>query len=706
MNASAAASAFAARCRWVALIAGLTFGAAVGQAARPVWRCGWFPQPPLQYESHHGDVAVLAGLDMKIFQAIAHEAGRHVELAEKDRSQQEAQIRSGRSDVAFGVTRTPEREAFARFSEPYRREEQVIYVRAADLARFPSDNVASFLAAIKARRLRLGVVKGEAYASPEIRAFVADPANVPFLFPGHTEAENLARLADGDLDAALCERLVGATLSTQLDYEARLVEHPLRFGTVDVYAMFSRASTTEADVADFNRALHAVQTSGEYDLILRDYVLPTMLDIAVGGRWFFWLDVIGTAAFALSGVILAHQGRYNIIGAFVLAALPAVGGGVLRDLIAGRYPVAVMRSPVQLLVVGGVVLGGCLVFKLLDRAPVEAVAHRARIGVVFDALCAFFDTVGLAVFTISGVRVAVVMHCEPLWIWGTLFAILTGAGGGILRDIVRADMHNATLKRGFYAEVGLVWGLAFSLFLEWQVRRLGETEILQGLLVVLFGAFVTRLVIQYRGWSNPFQLGNRHTLPERRLALLSTRARALAAEFPAWFEERAGVTRPRSLVEIEKLHGAALRELAVLRAIERELMAESLTPALMRRAVLFLREIDSLAAVEETLYALASEPSFVAESAQRLQEAIYASVVTLGLCAAESVQSAEDHAAFLALTHDRGRTIEAVRDRFAATTDVIAAAERSRVLQFTVRFERLVELLHDSGRSGRFLSPT
>ncbi|HSI07706.1 MAG TPA: TRIC cation channel family protein [Rariglobus sp.] len=93
--------------------------------------------------------------------------------------------------------------------------------------------------------------------------------------------------------------------------------------------------------------------------------------------------------------------------------------------------------------------------------------------------------------------------------WGPLLAMLTGAGGGVLRDIVRADPDNSTLKRGLYAEVALVWGLVFGLFLEGQVRQIGMDHVRNGILVVLLGALITRLVILYRGR----QLGSRHTRP-------------------------------------------------------------------------------------------------------------------------------------------------------------------------------------------------
>ena len=54
---------------------------------------------------------------------------------------------------------------------------------------------------------------------------------------------------------------------------------------------------------------------------------------------------MGTAAFALSGVVLAYGGQYTLFGALVLAALPAVGGGIVRDLLLQRDPLGVVRSP-------------------------------------------------------------------------------------------------------------------------------------------------------------------------------------------------------------------------------------------------------------------------------------------------------------------------------------------------------------------------
>ena len=67
---------------------------------------------------------------------------------------------------------------------------------------------------------------------------------------------------------------------------------------------------------------------------------------------------MGTVAFALSGVVLVYGGQYTLFGALVLAALPAVGGGIVRDLLLQRDPLGVVRSPEALLSVFGTVLAG------------------------------------------------------------------------------------------------------------------------------------------------------------------------------------------------------------------------------------------------------------------------------------------------------------------------------------------------------------
>jgi polar amino acid transport system substrate-binding protein len=82
---------------------------------------------------------------------------------------------------------------------------------------------------------------------------------------------------------------------------------------------------------------------------------------------------------------------------------------------------------------------------------------------------------------------------DPLWLWGPILAMLTGAGGGILRDIVRQAGTIASLKTELYAEVALLWGLVLSGYLLWRIPDLDPDELVPVIVAVVVGAFVTRM---------------------------------------------------------------------------------------------------------------------------------------------------------------------------------------------------------------------
>jgi polar amino acid transport system substrate-binding protein len=176
------------------------------------------------------------------------------------------------------------------------------------------------------------------------------------------DLENFQKLAHRAVDGVLCDRLVGIHLTSTVGLPLPMAEYPLGLGSVPIHVMFSRKTCIEADVAAFNRGLADFRSSGQYRDTLRSYMLPLLIAESTNQPWFLILDFIGTAAFAISGILLARKERYNIVGALLLAALPAVGGGVVRDLITGRHPVGILRSPVYLLIVLFVVLFGYISF--------------------------------------------------------------------------------------------------------------------------------------------------------------------------------------------------------------------------------------------------------------------------------------------------------------------------------------------------------
>jgi polar amino acid transport system substrate-binding protein len=106
------------------------------------------------------------------------------------------------------------------------------------------------------------------------------------------------------------------------------------------------------------------------------------------------------------------------------------------------------------------------------------------------------DALGLSTLSIIGVIVALETQSSPLSLWGPIFAAITSAGGGILRDIVRVDPDNPSLKGSFYPLVAVIWGLIFSYFLIWYSSQTNyyPNDIFLAVMVVIFGSFLTRIL--------------------------------------------------------------------------------------------------------------------------------------------------------------------------------------------------------------------
>lgn len=465
-------------------------------------RAGWYRWDPYQYQVTKNGVSRLTGLDIELLRAIFAKMGYSLSFDEVTWRQHQADIASGVRDVAGGAFKNPERDVYAYYSDAYRVEKDVIYMRRDDARRYAFDTVDQWLDILKTQQtIRLGVIDGF-YYGPRMMAFVEDPANAARIVRVKTDEQNFGNLLTRKVDAIAVDELVGETLVWRNEWQGRVrqVGEPVFSGGIHV--LFSKASTSPAVVAAFNQSLKDLRESGEYRQMMREYLLPVMLSVTVGQWWFFVVDIIGTIAFAMSGVLLARQGRYSLFGAMVLAALPSVGGGIVRDVLLQRETLSVLKSPVYLLTILATVLTFYALFRIKRFSEPDA-ANRGRgderlIGRLSNhSAVAFFDAVGLAAFTIIGVIVAVDANIQPLWLWGPLIAALTGAGGGILRDVVRADVDNPGLKGSFYAEVALIWGLIFSLALNEYTRleHLHPGHITAMVLVVLFGALATRMLV-------------------------------------------------------------------------------------------------------------------------------------------------------------------------------------------------------------------
>ncbi|MDE6446155.1 MAG: trimeric intracellular cation channel family protein [Alistipes sp.] len=134
--------------------------------------------------------------------------------------------------------------------------------------------------------------------------------------------------------------------------------------------------------------------------------------------FFTFIEILGTLAFAISGIRLASAKRFDWFGAYVVGFTTAIGGGTLRDLMLSLTPFW-MLDPTYLVVTAGalaivIVLGPYLI----------------RLNNTFF----IFDAIGLGLFTVVGIEKTLAAGF-PLWV-GVIMGTITGAAGGVLRDIL------------------------------------------------------------------------------------------------------------------------------------------------------------------------------------------------------------------------------------------------------------------------------
>src|SRR5262249_1417083 len=146
----------------------------------------------------------------------------------------------------------------------------------------------------------------------------------------------------------IADRIVAATVAWRRQRSGDIEEYPLRIST-DIHFMLSRASQSAAMLERLNGAIDKIRQTGEFQHIADAYAVPILIHQTLDSSWFRALVFIGTVSFALSGVVLAYAGKYTLFGALVLASLPSLGGGVVRDLLVQRQPIGIVRAPEALL---------------------------------------------------------------------------------------------------------------------------------------------------------------------------------------------------------------------------------------------------------------------------------------------------------------------------------------------------------------------
>lgn len=175
----------------------------------------------------------------------------------------------------------------------------------------------------------------------------------------------------------------------------------------------------------------------------------------------FIIEIIGTIAFAITGVITAVEKKLDILGAIVLGTVTAVGGGILRDIMLGYLPPMAFRNPVYALTA---IITSVTVFIIAFLVGKKIVKHFD----VYSQVINFFDSLGLAVFVVTGINTAASCGFGENAFLSIFVAVLTGVGGGVMRDILAGRVPKI-LRRRVYALAAILGAIIYYYLLEFAV---------------------------------------------------------------------------------------------------------------------------------------------------------------------------------------------------------------------------------------------
>jgi uncharacterized membrane protein YeiH len=169
-----------------------------------------------------------------------------------------------------------------------------------------------------------------------------------------------------------------------------------------------------------------------------------MWDLPPSDIVLYGLSLVALAAQAMTAALAAGRRSMDWVGVCLLGCISALGGGTIRDVLLGHYPLLWVQSPSLLALTAGAAFATILIAR---------VVHRLSLGFLV------LDAIGLVVFTIAGCDVAWQMNMSlPIVI---VSGMITGCAGGVLRDILCNDVP-LLFRSELYASVSVVTGVFYA----------------------------------------------------------------------------------------------------------------------------------------------------------------------------------------------------------------------------------------------------
>lgn len=159
------------------------------------------------------------------------------------------------------------------------------------------------------------------------------------------------------------------------------------------------------------------------------------------------IDILGTVAFAISGVLVAMEKKLDLFGVLIIAFVTSIGGGTLRDLLIGNTPVVWMR----------------------DLTYVSTIFITVVLAIIFVNQLKYlrlslflFDTIGIGLYTMLGIEKG--LQAELLPVMCIALGTMTACFGGVIRDMLCNEIPIIFRRKEIYATTCILGGASYFLF--------------------------------------------------------------------------------------------------------------------------------------------------------------------------------------------------------------------------------------------------